>query len=41
MFKIYAEINGKFEVVGGAMTWEHVEIVRKYWPESIVIREDF
>lgn len=41
MFKVLAMIGEEFKVVGGAMTWEHVEIVRKYWPESIVIREDF
>ena len=41
MFKIYAQINEKFEVVGGAMTWKQVEIIRQYWPESIVIREEF
>lgn len=41
MFKVCAMINGEFTTVGGAMTWEHVEIIRQYWPESIVIREEF
>lgn len=41
MFKVLAMIGEEFKVVGGALTWKQVEIIRQYWPESIVIREEF
>lgn len=41
MFKVLAMIGEEFKVVGGALTCAQVETIRKCWPESIVIREDF
>lgn len=39
MYKVFAEIGGEFVAVGGAPTLAAVQAIRKYWPESIVIRK--
>ena len=39
VYRIFAEVSGEFVAVGGAPDWAGVQAIRKYWPESIVIRK--
>lgn len=39
VYRIFAEVSGEFVEVGGAPDWAGVQAIRKYWPESIVIRK--